>query len=443
MTHSLNYLLLLLITSVVYANLEVRTWTNKAGSSMEASLVKLDTDYAYLKKKTNSAVIRAPLSQISEKDILFLKSSPFWHSKGYLYTEKAGAIIVLDLQGDVRCHDLSMDSPVGLTIGSKITAQHKINTEKGSVTLLFSNGSSTTINNNSEFIIEEYLQEKIQKEEVRKDQENEFSASRSRLKLNYGSIFSSIKKLENRSAFTITTPVGAAGIRGTEIFLSADKDKVEFSVVDGLADFWMPSEGIISVGNDKNLQFSGSTVEVTAISESRKKEIIQERSNISKLKEKVSFEEMIQAMDEIEEKNEMDLFQAESRNQEINIKTSRDLASWLIGTSWEIDGGQLRTMFPPKNTDDEMTKKRMSRSGKIKPTLQFFDNEFAKWSFKEKQKYEIKSKNKVYLSHLGKKDKGRGKWIKSWELRFSDDYQSVEMINLNKQETIIGTLVSK
>jgi hypothetical protein len=113
------------------------------------------------------------------------------------------------------------------TVGSQVTPlskdmdieqSAKINTEKGgSVVLVFSSGATTRIGEDSELVIEEFLQDPFAETVKVKDAVEEPSPSRTRLALNKGELVGDVKKLrlDQNSEFTVKTPVGAAGVRGT------------------------------------------------------------------------------------------------------------------------------------------------------------------------------------------------------------------------------------
>jgi hypothetical protein len=102
--------------------------------------------------------------------------------------------------------------------GAKVPQQAKINTlADSSAVLVFSNGATTQLGADTELVIEEYLQNPFTETVKVAAIQDEPSASKTRLSLNRGELVGNVKKLnyDKGSEFTITTPVGAAGIRGT------------------------------------------------------------------------------------------------------------------------------------------------------------------------------------------------------------------------------------
>jgi hypothetical protein len=95
----------------------------------------------------------------------------------------------------------------------------KINTvgSDSSVVILFSNGATTRLGGDTELVIDEYLQDPFTAQIKVKEMDKEPTPSRTKLRLNRGELVGDVKKLrlEDNASFTVQTPVGAAGIRGT------------------------------------------------------------------------------------------------------------------------------------------------------------------------------------------------------------------------------------
>lgn len=105
-----------------------------------------------------------------------------------------------------------------LRTGDRVPQSAKIVTSTtSSVVLVFSNGATTQLGSDTELIIEEFLQDPFASTVRVAELSEEPSRSRTRLSLNRGELVGNVKKLKHAegSSFTINTPVGAAGIRGT------------------------------------------------------------------------------------------------------------------------------------------------------------------------------------------------------------------------------------
>ena len=131
-------------------------------------------------------------------------------------TGGAELILVAKVTGDVR---KSLDGQsVALRNGDKVEQRAKVNTaNNASVVLAFSNGATLRLEQDSELVIEEYLQDPFTSAVKVSEMKKEPSKSRTRLGLNRGELVGDVKPLDHAggSSFTVQTPVGAAGIRGT------------------------------------------------------------------------------------------------------------------------------------------------------------------------------------------------------------------------------------
>jgi hypothetical protein len=93
-----------------------------------------------------------------------------------------------------------------------------VNTDKNSsVVLVFSNGATMNLAQETSLAIDEFTQDPFADEISVAQLTAEPSASRTRLNLSRGELVGNVKKLnyDAGSSFEVQTPVGAAGIRGT------------------------------------------------------------------------------------------------------------------------------------------------------------------------------------------------------------------------------------
>lgn len=127
-----------------------------------------------------------------------------------------GNIKAARVQGEVI--KLAADgSTAPLKDGDLVTETDTVTTGKGaSVVLVFSNGSSVRLGAESRLAIEEFkmdpLDEPISNPSALTQEPNK---SKTTLNLSYGEMVGDVKKLNTSSSYSIKTPVGAAGIRGT------------------------------------------------------------------------------------------------------------------------------------------------------------------------------------------------------------------------------------
>lgn len=87
--------------------------------------------------------------------------------------------------------------------------------KNSSVVLVFMNGSSVRVGSDSKLAIEQFLMDPLDEDIVVARLKDEPSVSQTTLNLAYGEVVGDVKKLNRASSFSIKTPIGAAGIRGT------------------------------------------------------------------------------------------------------------------------------------------------------------------------------------------------------------------------------------
>ena len=86
--------------------------------------------------------------------------------------------------------------------------------------LVFSNGSTVNLAQDSHLAIDQFLQDPFGQEIKVADLKGEPSTSHTKLNLTYGELVGNVKKLKGDSSFLVQTPVGAAGIRGTTFMIT-------------------------------------------------------------------------------------------------------------------------------------------------------------------------------------------------------------------------------
>ena len=127
-----------------------------------------------------------------------------------------------------------------------VTEGWTIVTDAGArASLLFSNGSSVTINENTSVAVAEFFQTRHSSRTV-STLSSEPSTSTTTLRLDYGELIGSTKSLRQGSKFEVQTPVGIAGIRGTNWFLrvvrlASGAYNLIFGLVDG-SGYYLPDE---------------------------------------------------------------------------------------------------------------------------------------------------------------------------------------------------------
>jgi hypothetical protein len=128
---------------------------------------------------------------------------------------QAGAIKAVKITGEVfRVDATGTKTPV--TEGQALIESDTVQTGAGAgVVLVFMNGSSVKLDENSRLAIEEFKMDPLAENIAVAGLKGEPSISKTRLNLAYGEMVGNVKKLNSASKFDVKTPVGAAGIRGT------------------------------------------------------------------------------------------------------------------------------------------------------------------------------------------------------------------------------------
>lgn len=130
----------------------------------------------------------------------------------------AGRIVLARVAGNVTVADNATKAESPATNGREISQGFTVKTTTGaSVVLVFSNGATINLQEDSELNIEKYLQDPFAGEFIPATATEEPSSSITALNLTKGELVGNVKKLnrEKASSFNVQTPVGAAGIRGT------------------------------------------------------------------------------------------------------------------------------------------------------------------------------------------------------------------------------------
>ena len=131
-----------------------------------------------------------------------------------------GGIILASVKEQVTILDPQGNPLVAEKVkaGALLTDGHSVQTGEGAeVMLLLSNGTVVTVEENTKIKIESFLQEPFEPGDKKlEDLKEEPSASTGLINLDVGSLVVQTKKLNKKSNFDITSPLGTAGIRGTQ-----------------------------------------------------------------------------------------------------------------------------------------------------------------------------------------------------------------------------------
>ncbi len=137
-----------------------------------------------------------------------------------------GSVLIAEMKGDVRVlgTDGISNESKNFKLGDILPLGNWVKTGEGSSILcLLSNGTLFTIRENSKVRIGTFMQIPFDgKGVVMEELQNEPSSSEVEIDLDMGSLVVKTKKLNKSSSFDIESPVGTAGIRGTEFQLGYD-----------------------------------------------------------------------------------------------------------------------------------------------------------------------------------------------------------------------------
>jgi hypothetical protein len=142
-----------------------------------------------------------------------------------------------------------------------------------SVILAFQNGSTVKLSADSRLAIDEFKVDPFAETVKVSELKNEPSASKTALNLAYGEMVGDVKKLSKTSSYSIKTPVGAAGIRGTIyriVFKPSSDGKAFFTittaegrvVMTGVTDAEIPVDAGKEVVVEVDVQTGGVTPKV-------------------------------------------------------------------------------------------------------------------------------------------------------------------------------------
>jgi hypothetical protein len=153
----------------------------------------------------------------------------------------AGKIIAAKVRGTVTAHNKADNTNRELHDSDAISEGYVVTTaQKSSVVLIFANGSAVNLASDSTLAIDEFLMDPFDPKYSAADAKDEPSISTTKLSLQHGELVGNVKHLhrDQGSSFTVNTPVGAAGIRGTTFQFSLGTDDagnpyVRFSTSEG------------------------------------------------------------------------------------------------------------------------------------------------------------------------------------------------------------------
>jgi hypothetical protein len=177
-----------------------------------------------------------------------------------------GAVIVVAVEGGAELMKISEREKRKALLGMVIAQGDTLEVEANSkITLLFSNGTLVTAQENTRMVVRAFDQQTF--EPVGKkvaDLQEEPSVSNVKINIDMGSLVVKTKKLARNSSFDINSPLGTAGIRGTEFQLGMDPSQgMQLDVTESTVAFTPPGGSPTPISQGQGLDIS-STGAITA-----------------------------------------------------------------------------------------------------------------------------------------------------------------------------------
>lgn len=144
----------------------------------------------------------------------------------------SGAVILASITHPVEVINAKINKKLPtseLKPGKVISEGFEIKVGKGgNVVLLFSNGTVTTLAENTNLVLKKFKQEEFSDKPKKTDSGIEPSVSDTLLEFMRGDLVVDVKKLNKKSNLVVTTPLGVAGIRGTRfrVMLNENSDEI-------------------------------------------------------------------------------------------------------------------------------------------------------------------------------------------------------------------------
>jgi formylglycine-generating enzyme required for sulfatase activity len=275
--------LFLFLQNFLTAEEPIRTWTSSDGRTLEARFIEQVGSNVKIKNEAGRE-FTLPITRFSQADqeyvveaaarALFKTPEPFEdRGKGAILIASAtGKVTVIPAprySGSQEVKSVARDVIVGEPLPHGSTIITGANSEAD---LLLTTGSLAKVGPNSKLVLSAFWQKDFRASAKKvTDLKEETSPSRVAFKLETGDLVVNVKKLYRESSFIIESPVGVAGIRGTQFGLSADSDSAELAVLEGRVGFLDANQKAKSVATAQKVAGSEDGAgEVDALAESEK-----------------------------------------------------------------------------------------------------------------------------------------------------------------------------
>jgi hypothetical protein len=255
-----------------------------------------------------------------------------------------GALILISKEGTIRYLDKVGIPQEDIKIGSIIPPSYLVETgENGKLTGLLSNGTLLTLTENTRMKVATFEQEPFE-DDGRKLAElpGEPSQSKVDLELEYGSLVVKTKKLSKGSNFTINSPLGVAGIRGTEFQMASNPGQgVQLDVTESTVAFTPPGGGqSIPVSQGSGLSVSPSGVPTQRpVNPVVATKIESTNQAATEATQNVSLGEVVSAVEQSAQKSSKKAEVQENESSEEGTKTETDAVENIDDSEDEDESG--------------------------------------------------------------------------------------------------------
>jgi hypothetical protein len=284
---SLTRILLLLLSYTLTAEEPIRTWTSSDGRTLEARYLEMVGTKVRIENASGRS-FTVPLAGFSSADQEYVKKA-YGRS---LFAEPQpfddngrGGVIVASVKGKVEVLVPPRDSysevkpkARAVIVGESIASGAILTTGSGATTdLLLTNGTLAHLGENTKLVLSALYQKSFKGTKQKASElTKEVSPSRTALKLEEGDLVLEVRKLSKESSFLISTELVQAGIRGTELKVSASADSAELSVLEGRVDFLDEGQVAKPVGTaQKTVVRKGVSAKLEDMSASEQAEVKQ------------------------------------------------------------------------------------------------------------------------------------------------------------------------
>jgi hypothetical protein len=229
---------LFLFCKLCIAEEPFRAWTSSDGRTLQARFVEKVGNELVKIKTEDGKDYTLPVSRFSQEDQKYISDTPIRESFRLpepFQDKKKGIVIIASINGKVEILDPFLSSINPAKVGEAITSPKTLITgSNGKAVIIFSNGTTAEIRSNTELFFEKIwqLEFKSSKKNV-SEIKQEISPCRIALNLEFGDLVVDVKKLNKSSSFLINSPLGVAGIRGTQFGFSVDKENLNLGVLEG------------------------------------------------------------------------------------------------------------------------------------------------------------------------------------------------------------------